>query len=196
MISDKLKKIYTDIHNTTPFGKRGKIPDYLKQFIKEKKPGSILDFGCGKGRLMDTIKGSYPAIEVYGYDPANPKYDIDLENTKVDMVISSDVLEHIEPEFIIQTLSDLRNKSKYYFHLIACSPAKLILPDGRNAHLIVEDNNWWRQKFLHLGYSISDEKFLEFEKIPKGWKKTMLIKKYFVMGETNGIAETGDEVYL
>lgn len=188
MISESLKKIYTQIHQTTPFGKRAKFPKNFEKFLQEKKPKSILDFGCGKGRLLDTIKGSYPEIEVHGYDPANPEYDIDLKNIKVDMVISSDVLEHIEPEFLIQTLSDLRNNSKYYFHLIACSPAKLILPDGRNAHLIVEDNNWWRQKFLNLGYTISDEKFLQFEKIPKGQTKKMLIKKYFIMGDTNGVS--------
>ena len=73
-----------------------------------------------------------------------------------------------------------------FYHLIACSPAKLILPDGRNAHLIVEDDRWWRQRFLDLGYKIVKEDFLEFTKIPKGSKQKMLIRKYFVMGETNG----------
>lgn len=188
MISDSLKKIYQDIHKNTPFGKRGKFPKNLDKFIRETNPTSILDFGCGKGKLVEAIKATYPEIEVLGYDPANPDYDIDLTDIKVDMIISSDVLEHIEPEYIIDTLQDLRSKSKFYFHLIACSPAKLILPDGRNAHLIVENGEWWRTKFLDLGYTISNEKFLEFEKIPKGWKKKMLIRKYFVMGETNGIS--------
>ena len=188
MISDSLKKMYSDIHRTTPFGKRAKFPKYLDSFIKEKNPRSILDFGCGKGRLLESIRCSYPDVEVIGYDPANPNYDIDLSNINVDLIISSDVLEHIEPEYLLETLADLRTKSKYYFHLIACSPAKLILPDGRNAHLIVEDNIWWRQKFIELKYTISNEKFLEFEKIPKGWTKKMLIRKYFVMGDTNGIS--------
>lgn len=186
MISDSLKKIYQDIHKTTPFGKRAKFPKNLDKFIREKKPRSILDFGCGKGRLIETIKEVYPEIQVLGYDPANPDFDIDLSNVCVDMIISSDVLEHVEPEYIDQTLTDLRSKSKYFFHLIACSPAKLILPDGRNAHLIIEDRVWWHKKFLNSGYTISNEKWLEFEKIPKGRHKKMLIKKYFIMGDTNG----------
>lgn len=188
MISDTLKKMYTDIHKSTPFGKRAKFPKNLEKFIKKKQPKSILDFGCGKGRLIEVIKTTYPEIDVLGYDPANPDYDIDLTDVRVDMIISSDVLEHVEPEFITPTLSDIRSKSRFYFHLIACSPAKLILPDGRNAHLIIEDDVWWRKKFIDLGYTIEEEKFLQFEKIPKGWKKSMLIRKYFVMGETNGIS--------
>lgn len=186
MISDSLKKVYSDIHKTTPFGKRAKFPKYLEKFIKEKKPRSILDFGCGKGRLLETMKNTYPEVDILGYDPANPDYDIDLSPINVDMVISSDVLEHIEPTYLNETLKDLRTKSKYYFHLIACSPAKLILPDGRNAHLIIEDSAWWRKRFLDLGYSISNEQFLQFEKVPKGKITKMLIKKYFVMGDTNG----------
>ena len=30
--------------------------------------------------------------------------------------------------------------------IIACYPAKKILPDGRNAHLIVENPTWWLDK--------------------------------------------------
>ena len=186
MISDKLKKMYQDIHRDTPFGKRAKFPKHLEKFIKEKQPRSILDFGCGKGRLIKTIKDAYPNIDVLGYDPANPDFNKDIDDIQIDMIISSDVLEHVEPEYIDNTLKFLQTKSKMFYHLIACSPAKLILPDGRNAHLIVEDDRWWRQRFLDLGYKIVKEDFLEFTKIPKGSKQKMLIRKYFVMGETNG----------
>lgn len=188
MITDSLKKIYSEIHANSPFGKRAKFPKYLQKFIEKTKPKSILDFGCGKGRLLDTIRETYPNITVIGYDPANPDFDIDLSDVKVDLIISSDVLEHIEPDLIVPTLETLRLKSKYFFHLIACSPAKLILPDGRNAHLIIEDNYWWNKKFVDSGYRMHNDYFLEFTKIPKGMKKPMQIKKYFVMGETNGLS--------
>ena len=186
MISESLKKTYQDIHRTTPFGKRAKFPKHLEKFINDKKPQSILDFGCGKGKLIEKIKETYPDIDVQGYDPANPKFDGTIENIRVDMIISSDVLEHVEPEYIDDTLKFLQTKSKFFYHLIACSPAKLILPDGRNAHLIIEDDQWWRKRFLDLGYSINREYFLEFTKIPKGRSKPMLIRRYFVMGETRG----------
>lgn len=181
MISDKLKKIYTDIHNTTPFGKRGKIPDYLKQFIKEKNPGSILDFGCGKGNLVQTLKEKYPNIDVFGYDPANPEYN--KEFPCVDMIVSTDVLEHVEPEYINDTIELLSLKAKFHYHLISCAPAKLILPDGRNAHLIQEGPDRWRPRFEQAGYEILFEEYREFTKYSKQLKKELPVKNYYIMGE-------------
>ena len=179
MISNKLKKMYSDIHSNTPFGKRGKMPRGLKQFIKEIKPKSILDFGCGKGNLIVTLKENYPNIEVFGYDPANPQYADNIPC--VDMVISTDVLEHIEPEHIDDTIEMLSLKSKFHYHLISCAPAKLILPDGRNAHLIQEGPNWWRQKFEKFGYHITKEDYREFDKYSKQLRKNIPVKNYYVM---------------
>jgi len=178
MISDKLKKMYFDIHNNTPFGKRGKMPRGLKQFIKEIKPKSILDFGCGKGNLIVTLKENYPDIEVFGYDPANPQYANDVPC--VDMVVSTDVLEHVEPEFINDTIEMLSLKGKYHYHLISCAPAKLVLPDGRNAHLIQEGPDWWKPRFENAGFEILSEEYREFEKFSKQLKKTIPVKNYIV----------------
>ncbi len=183
MISDRYKKILTDIHNTSPFGKRSKMPKHLAEFIQEVKPNSILDFGCGKGRLVQRLREDYPDITTTGYDPGNTEFDTTLEGRHADLIISTDVLEHVEPEHIDTTLKYLSTKSRYIYHLIALSPAKLILPDGRNAHLIQESPEWWKQKFLNLNYRIIKEDYLEFYKTPKGTKKQMLIKKYFIMAE-------------
>lgn len=185
MISNNLKKMYQDIHLNTPFGKRGKFPKHLEKFITEKRPQSILDFGCGKGRLVRKIKETFPEIDVEGYDPANPDFSRSIDNKQFDMIISSDVLEHVEPEFIDKTLIYLKERSKHFYHLIACSPAKLVLPDGRNAHLIIENRDWWNSKFLKSNYIILKEDWQEFEKTPKGQNKKMLIKKYFIMGDTD-----------
>ena len=183
MISDNYKKILTDIHDTSPFGKRSKIPKYLAEFISEVKPTSILDFGCGKGKLIQRLQEDYPNIVTTGYDPGNREFDTTLEGRHADLLISTDVLEHVEPEHIEHTLRYLSTKSRYIYHLIALSPAKLILPDGRNAHLIQESPEWWKQKFLNLNYRIIKEDYLEFYKTPKGTKKPMLVKNYFVMAE-------------
>jgi 2-polyprenyl-3-methyl-5-hydroxy-6-metoxy-1,4-benzoquinol methylase len=186
MISHKHIEIYKKIHAETPFGKRSKFPKHLENFILKTKPKSILDFGCGKGRLINKIKEIFPDIDVSGYDPANPEFNESLDNKKFDMIISSDVLEHVEPEFINETLQYLKTRSRYFYHLIACSPAKLILPDGRNAHLIIENQLWWRSKFSNHNYKIVKEDWQEFEKIPKGTKHKMLVRKYFIIGETDG----------
>jgi len=179
MISDELRNTYKEIHASTPFGKRAKIPTHLKTFIKESSPSSILDFGCGKGNLVSTLGEQYPDIDVYGYDPANPQFA--SETPCVDMVVSTDVLEHVEPEHIEDTIEMLSLKAKFHYHLISCAPAKLILPDGRNAHLIQEGPAWWRQKFETYGYEILQEDYREFEKFSKQLRRNLPVKNYYVM---------------
>ena len=58
-----------------------------------------------------------------------------------------DVLEHIEPKLIDAVLQDLARvtKVKGYF-TVAMYPARRVLKDGRNAHLIVEKAGWWLNK--------------------------------------------------
>lgn len=184
MISDNLKKTYTEIHKNTPFGKRAKIPNHLNEFIQDCKPRSILDFGCGKGNLVKVLSASYPSIEIKGYDPANPEYDVPIK--PVDMIISTDVLEHIEPDMIDTVITTMYENSRYQYHLISCAPAKLILPDGRNAHLIQETPEWWKNRFTHVNYSVIKEDYKEFKKYSKQLRKEMLVKNYFIMIQRNG----------
>lgn len=184
MISSSLKKVYSEIHRTTPFGKRGKIPVFLKEFIHSHQPTSILDFGCGKGNLVKTLQEEYSQIKIYGYDPANPEYDVAIPN--VDMIISTDVLEHVELEHIDSVITLLHDKAPYQYHLISCAPAKLILPDGRNAHLIQETPEWWKNAFTRRGFSVIKEEYKEFKKYSKQLKKDLLVKNYYIMAERNG----------
>lgn len=183
MISEEYKKIYTDIHAKTKFGKRSKIPEMLGPFIENTNPSSILDFGCGKGNLVNKLSEIYPKKNITGFDPANPEFDIPL--SKVDLIISTDVLEHIEPDLIDQTLKEISDNCNHTYHLISCAPAKLILPDGRNAHLIQESPDWWRKKFLDLGFTIYKEHYVEFEKFSKQLKRKLPVKNYFIMGSKN-----------
>ena len=181
MLSTEYKKILNQINETGPFGKRSKTPKFLENFIQIVSPKSILDFGCGKGKLVEHLQSTYPNIAVSGHDPGNIEFDNSLDSVFVDLLISTDVLEHIEPEFIDSTLKYLSKKSRYVYHLIALSPSRLVLPDGRNAHLILESKEWWRKKFLDLGYNIIEERYMEHEKVPKGESSPKLIKKYFIM---------------
>ena len=87
MISEEYKKIYTEIHAKTKFGKRSKIPDMLGGFIESIKPTSMIDFGCGKGNLVSKLKEIYPKKDITGFDPANPDFDIPLKNVKISHVV-------------------------------------------------------------------------------------------------------------
>lgn len=181
MISTEYKKMLQREHRRASFGKRGKMPRHLFNFIVNNKPQTILDFGCGKGKLIETLKVQFPDKTITGYDPANPEFEQSIDNKFYDLIYSSDVLEHVEPEFIDQTLAYLSTRSKYIYHLIALSPAKLILPDGRNAHLIQESPEWWKQKFVDNGYTILKDEYYEGIKDKPSMPAPMLVKKYIIM---------------
>lgn len=100
---------------------------------------NILDYGCGKGTLKDAV--DLPVVE---YDPA---IEGKTQALPCDLVACTDVLEHIEPECLEEVLAHLYGMTKkvLFFNISTC-PAKKFLSDGRNAHLIVENSEWWREK--------------------------------------------------
>ena len=102
---------------------------------------TVLDYGCGKGGLGLALSH----LLMTGYDPAVAGHEGTPE--PADLVICTDVLEHIEPECLEEVLDDLRRCAlKGVFLTIATRPAKKFLADGRNAHLIQEPMTWWLPK--------------------------------------------------
>ncbi len=65
----------------------------------------ILDYGCGKGTL-----GQCMNIAIKEYDPCIEGKDTPPE--PADLVVCTDVLEHIEPDFLDDVLDDLRRLTK------------------------------------------------------------------------------------
>ena len=179
MISAEYKSILESINGLENFGKRKSLPKYLESIIDNYNPTSVLDFGCGVGSLVNTLALKYPQKNIHGYDPGNQKFSNKFKNQKFDLVISTDVLEHIEPEFLDQTLEFLKEKSNRFYHLIALAPSKVILPDGRNAHLILKSKDWWRDKFVKLGYTVTFEKHMHHR------NNDRLVNKYFISGGIN-----------
>ena len=122
----------------------------IEKWIKEFKPQSIIDYGCGKGGVVLALKENYSSIDTIGYDPGMVDFKV-KPTKKFDMLISTDVLEHIEPVFLDAVLKEMNQYfTKNAFLIIATSPAKKFLPDGRNAHLIVETPGWWKHKLETL----------------------------------------------
>lgn len=118
---------------------------------------SVLDFGAGKGGLLDAVSrlldeasldNSHP-VKLTNYDPAVPGFD-ELPASKYDLLVSTDVLEHIEPEHldaVLKTMASLTGMAA--FLVIHTGPAKAVLPDGRNAHLIQRSPTWWISQLKH-----------------------------------------------
>jgi hypothetical protein len=122
-------------------------PTVLK-LVESLQTRSVLDYGCGKGYLAKAIP-----FPIWEYDPAIP---MKAESPRpADLVVCTDVLEHIEPEKLGPVLEDLqRCVRKVGFFVIHTGPAQKTLADGRNAHLLQRDAQWWRlqlQQFFLVG---------------------------------------------
>lgn len=156
------------LHSRGKFNNGAKQFDIVEPFLKQYLPTDLIDFGCGKGALIYTIQQHYPNIAVWGYDPGNPDF-AHLPDRGFDAVISTDAIEHIEPEHLDQSLATMSAKmQRCGFFRIACHPAKKLLPDGRNCHLIVQEPEWWKAKILsNMSVDIVWEKVTVFDRRDK-----------------------------
>lgn len=111
----------------------------IKHLCEKTKIESILDYGCGKGRLGKVLSC------VQSYDPAVPEFD--KLPQPADLVVCTSVLEHVEPDSLDPVLDDLKFLTwKLILLVVATAPSVHVLSDGRNAHLIQEPFEWWLPK--------------------------------------------------
>lgn len=114
----------------------------IGKLIAEYRPKQFVDYGSGKQALKP-----YITVPYIPYDPAIP--EISAPPGPADMVMTSDVLEHLEPECLDAVLDDLKRVTrKIGFHVVHTSAALHHLPDGRNAHIIQQPAEWWLPKII------------------------------------------------
>lgn len=145
MISPEMRAINRAEHLQNPgFGNHGgRWAFTVRDIMKRGKCESCLDYGCGKGGL----KRALPDLDIREYDPCVAGKETLPE--AADLVLCTDVLEHVEPDFLEEVLDHIKSVTRKYVMLApSMVPAEKTLPDGRNAHLIIKPAAWWRQKFL------------------------------------------------
>lgn len=143
MISENYRKLNESLHQSNKFyGKSGgRHAQKVMSIAHAIDSRDILDYGCGKGDLSKNLPFS-----IHQYDPAIPKYS--GNPSPADIVVCTDVLEHIEPNYIDEVIGHLYELTKkFFFGTIHYGPAIKTLADGRNAHLIQEKWYWWINKF-------------------------------------------------
>jgi ribosomal protein RSM22 (predicted rRNA methylase) len=146
LISDAYREQNALYHRAMPgYGASRHALRPVLNLIDEFKPASILDYGCGKGALGAALM-EVSDVPYRGYDPAIPMCSATPE--PADLVICRDVIEHVEPEYLDATIDELHRLTKVALYMVVATKLSTdILPDGRNAHLIVQPINWWREKF-------------------------------------------------
>lgn len=148
LISEEMREQNAKLHQRVPeYGMNGgrhapivlTLVETLKKGSQHGMP-SVLDYGCGKGGL-----GRALPFPIFEYDPAIPGKE--QTPRPADLVVCTDVLEHIEPDKIIFVLNDLRRCTKQtgYF-VIHTQAAKKNYPNGQNTHLTQRGLDWWRAK--------------------------------------------------
>jgi hypothetical protein len=120
----------------------------VRELISQVAAVTVLDYGCGRGELAKVLSPQ----RVSEYDPGIAGKD--GMPKPCDLVVCTDVLEHIEPDRlgnVLDHLTVLAGKALYL--VIATRPAQAVLPDGRNAHLIVRDAAFWLDKLKELPFA-------------------------------------------
>lgn len=152
LISDEYRRLNTELHaRHGGYGSKGKAwADRLCDYADKWDIVSILDYGCGKGSLKPALNSLLPVLDIREYDPAVPGKDLPPE--PADLVVCTDVLEHVEPECLDDVLADLvRLGNKAVLVAVACRPGKRVLEDGRPDHLIVQPPKWWMKRLAPFG---------------------------------------------
>ncbi len=150
LISPEYLALNAELHSQGTYGiSGGRWARDVYRVAQEAEAKSVLDYGCGQGTLNIALHQKFGALSfvLYHYDPAIP--GVDERPEPADLVVCGDVLEHVEPECLYAVMSDLRDLAKRaVFLVVATRPAKKVLADGRNAHLIVEPAAWWLPKIM------------------------------------------------
>jgi hypothetical protein len=143
VISDEYRQMQQQLHENPHYGVASvTFAPVVNQLIAETRATSLSDYGAGKQRLRDALRDQFQReIDYRPYDPAFPEYG---PAQPADLVCCIDVLEHIELDYLDNVLDELASITvKYGVYSIHTGPAKKVLSDGRNAHLIQKPSSWW-----------------------------------------------------
>ncbi len=140
-ITAEYRELNRELHSKGFYGiSGGNWAKVVRSICDTIQSRDVLDYGCGQ-RTLETGLG----FPIRNYDPCIE--GLDAPPAPADLVVCTDVLEHIEHDCLDEVLDDLRRVTrKFGFFVIATRPALKTLPDGRNAHLIQEGEAWWLPK--------------------------------------------------
>jgi hypothetical protein len=144
LITEQYRQLNAQLHkDREDYGVGGhKYARHVQDLARATGASTILDYGCGKRTLEKAL-----GYSIENYDPAIPGLDATPE--PADIVVCTDVLEHIEVECLAAVLDDLKRVTKDTILLtVATRPAKKILADGTNAHKIIQNARWWLPKLM------------------------------------------------
>jgi 2-polyprenyl-3-methyl-5-hydroxy-6-metoxy-1,4-benzoquinol methylase len=132
------------------------LADKLLEEVNNRKSVTILDYGCGLGThwhkqvwvnntksIMNVLGEKVQGF--YRYDPAYELYSKPPLCT-FDLVICSDVLEHVPDEYLEEFFFNINNyvkKDGMIFYSISTKLSKNSFDDGTNMHVNIKSVDEW-----------------------------------------------------
>lgn len=163
---------------------------YFRNYVKEKKYGTLIDLGCGNATEFFAYKEEYPELNYLGIDSCNVLYEKNTENgvpmllssaestnlidNHSEVVFSRHVFEH-QPSFKPVLSEMIRLASKEAIHVFFISP-------GDNVEHIGYDSteNLYHNRYNKTDietYLYSNEKVESFSWVTLNTVETALIIK-------------------
>ena len=181
-ISDAYRAEQRKLHGNKRYGVASlTYAPLVSKLLKIGNCRSLSDYGAGKCNLKVALRLRDGGPVAYQpYDPAFPDYGAPRP---ADLVTCIDVLEHIEPDLLDNVLDELSSiTTRLAFLTVHTRPAKKVLSDGRNAHLIQEPPSWWLDR-LSARFEIQ-----HLQAVPNGF--------FVIAGRKGGYAELAEGVDL
>lgn len=149
LISPEYQSLLQRQHSETKWGadKGYRHLNEVMEFLVTSRSLTVLDYGSGRESLRHDLEPI--GFPVACYDPGTDRTALP---EPADLLVSADVLEHVQPEKIDAVLAHIFSLAKKaIFLVIALRQAKAKMVDGSDAHLIVEPSAYWLQKLQPEG---------------------------------------------
>lgn len=153
------KRQYQTLHNSNPKLYSGQLSDgqvgEITRLVAKHCPLDLLDYGSGKGYqyLRDRVHEAWGGLLPTCYDPGVHSLSrAPIEGRQFDGIICTDVLEHIDPEDIVDLIThafSFLRPGKFAYFYICTRESKRLLPDGRGVHLTVQPAYKWEDHFAY-----------------------------------------------
>ena len=157
----------------------------LDETFELKEVSSLLDVGCATGLLISKVKLENPEIIVNGleYFEFHKKFapnniaeqiiNIDIRNERIedkyDLVVCTEVAEHIEPSGLIGFLSNLQSSCKKY--LVMTWSSTYPGYDGPPQHVSSVEYQTYISLVNEFGFKVNDKLTKDFLKNSKNHEK-------------------------
>jgi uncharacterized Rossmann fold enzyme len=162
--TQEYKALQLELHSHGNYGVTGAmytptIFHAISQLAKRHGAVTVLDYGSSTGETMKAVKEHLwlpPTVEDRRYDPFVEEFAAEPE--PADLVICTDVLEHVEPLCTKAVLDHIASLTKRIaFFSISLGKANKTLSDGRNAHINLPGQEWWLKE-LKKRFVLSEAK--------------------------------------